>query len=322
MPKRSNPFQQLIRLFHEQLHAPHAVVESEMLLNRISGRRREVDVVIHLDIGGLKFITSVECRDRKRPASIGWVEEMYAKHQNLPTNKLILVSSSGFTEQAEIEAKRYDFIPLTITDAEKVDWTEYVHRLHSVVISGLWAMTGVVAHAPTYVGTGQVLPLKTRFYDANGVAQATAQEIADALWMKPMVRAKLLELDDLSGGEGSLVRFPLAKGASMKLASGEMHLVESLDVVMLLDQLKETIHLESKSYFAAQIAYGRTHAGSSRELLLSIIERPGLPVDARVAWVEGGAVVDSVTLTGSSSNRSLSPASDAALRALIRAGSS
>jgi hypothetical protein len=317
MPRRSNPFQQLIRLLHEQLHAPHAVVESDMLVNRGSHEATEVDVVIRADIGSLQLLTSVECIDRSRPASVGWVREMFEKHRELPTNQLILVSKLGFTKQAKSNAERLGIIPLTLESAENVDWTEYVHRLHSVVVMGLWALTGVVAHAPTYEGDGEwVLPLETRFFDPNGVVQATAKEIADAVWMKPYLRAKLLEFADMAEGEGSLIRLPLAKGASMQLPSGEMHLVDFIDVVMLLDQLNTTIQLQSKSYFDAQIAFGRAHSGN-RELLLSIVERAGRPVNARVAVVENGALVDSVTLAGQASNASLSPASDEALRALM-----
>jgi hypothetical protein len=46
MPKRTNTFQQLVVILHEQIAGQATVVESEMLQNRVTGEEREVDVVI------------------------------------------------------------------------------------------------------------------------------------------------------------------------------------------------------------------------------------------------------------------------------------
>jgi hypothetical protein len=43
---------------------------------------------------------SIECRDRRRKQGVEWVEQMRGKHDRLPTNVLVLVSSSGFTRTA------------------------------------------------------------------------------------------------------------------------------------------------------------------------------------------------------------------------------
>lgn len=43
----------------------------------------------------------VEVTARKRPADLPWVTEQWAKHQTLPTDKLVLVAQSGFTKDAE-----------------------------------------------------------------------------------------------------------------------------------------------------------------------------------------------------------------------------
>jgi hypothetical protein len=77
--------------------------------------------VIRASVGGLKVIVSMECRDRARPADVGWVEQMHGKHSSLPTNTLVLVSNSGFTEAAEEKARNYGFevlMPKALPEAD------------------------------------------------------------------------------------------------------------------------------------------------------------------------------------------------------------
>src|SRR6185503_6978270 len=96
MPQRSNAFQQLITLLHQQLDDRAVVTESKMLRDQRTGDNREVDIVIDARSGGYPITIGVECIDHKRKASVEWVERMWAKHQDLHTDKIVLVSRSGF----------------------------------------------------------------------------------------------------------------------------------------------------------------------------------------------------------------------------------
>jgi hypothetical protein len=107
MPKRSNEFQELIYILQSHM-APGAVVEeSAMLEHQLTGEKREVDVCIRSGESGYSLIVSVECRAHKRPQSVGWIEEMHSKHQHLPTNLLVLASSSGFSKTALTLAAKF-----------------------------------------------------------------------------------------------------------------------------------------------------------------------------------------------------------------------
>jgi hypothetical protein len=102
MPKRSNAFQQAILLVKKELAGTSAIVqESAMLPNAVTGEEREVDVLIEKKIAGTPLRIAVECTDLKRKADASWVEKMFAKHIDLPTNALVLASRNGFTASAE-----------------------------------------------------------------------------------------------------------------------------------------------------------------------------------------------------------------------------
>lgn len=101
MPPRTNEKQQIIEMV-KKLLAPQGctVTASRMLLDRELDEEREVDVVAETSVDGHLFTQSFEVVGRGRPMDIGWVDGMIRKHETLPTDRLYLVSWSGFTEAA------------------------------------------------------------------------------------------------------------------------------------------------------------------------------------------------------------------------------
>lgn len=122
MPKRTNKFQKLITAIHACIANDVCVEESAFLVDRETGEKREVDILLQSLFGDYPVYLSVEVIDRSRRASSGWVEEMTGKHQALPTNKLVLVSRSGFTKPAIEKARVRGIEALSIEEACATDW--------------------------------------------------------------------------------------------------------------------------------------------------------------------------------------------------------
>ena len=116
MPKRTNEFQRVILLARTHLAAGATVTESRMLRDNITGTEREVDICVEGELAGDLVTISIECRDQGRKCDVKWIEEMKAKHERLPTNLLILVSSSGFSQEAEDVAKTYGIKLITLRE--------------------------------------------------------------------------------------------------------------------------------------------------------------------------------------------------------------
>lgn len=76
------------------------VTESKFLHDSHSDSDVEVDVVVEGRFDGEAVLTSIEVYDRSRPATIHWVQLQVARHRYLPTNRLVLVSKSGFSKNA------------------------------------------------------------------------------------------------------------------------------------------------------------------------------------------------------------------------------
>lgn len=101
VPPRSNLHQAVVYYIKKHLAPPDAeVTESKMLVDLDSGEEREVDVVVEGRVGDDPIVVSVEVQARGRRAGSPWVDEMISKHSRMPTNRLVLVSWSGFTEPA------------------------------------------------------------------------------------------------------------------------------------------------------------------------------------------------------------------------------
>jgi hypothetical protein len=132
VPRRTNPFQAVIFFVQKHFAGEATVTESAELIDLVSGEKREVDVCIETQVANHRVIISLECRDHKRPQSIGWIEEMHAKHSRLPTNVLVLVSSSGFTKNALAAAQSYGIetiVSQDLTDERASEIAERAHRL-------------------------------------------------------------------------------------------------------------------------------------------------------------------------------------------------
>jgi hypothetical protein len=106
MPKRSTEFQRLVYLVKKHSAAGSTVTESKFLADS-QGKNREVDICIESTVDGIPVTIGIECNERQRKASVQWVEEMKGKHDDLPTDVLILYSRSGFTKGAKEKAETY-----------------------------------------------------------------------------------------------------------------------------------------------------------------------------------------------------------------------
>lgn len=106
MPKRTNRKQQLIEMLRKLLAPQGATVTTSKLLPFTSETpaltkvKREVDIVAEIEVDGQTFTQCFEVVGRSRPMDMTWVEQMIGKHERLPTDRLFLVSWSGFAKTA------------------------------------------------------------------------------------------------------------------------------------------------------------------------------------------------------------------------------
>lgn len=90
LPRRSNLFQDIVGIIHRHMAGNATVTESALLMNRTTGKEREVDVVIMGETAGHKVTIAVEATSRGRRADVPWVEQMLESMQIFPPTSLCL----------------------------------------------------------------------------------------------------------------------------------------------------------------------------------------------------------------------------------------
>jgi hypothetical protein len=90
-----------------------------MLIDKVTGDAPEVDVALTSEpAAGVEVIVSIEATNRLRPVEATYVEGVVGKHDALPTNKLITVSSSGFNKGALERAEAAEALAVTPNEIE------------------------------------------------------------------------------------------------------------------------------------------------------------------------------------------------------------
>jgi len=72
----------------------------DFIYHEITKKSREVDVSIKGKVGSHQFLIVLECRDRKNPQDVIWIEQLVSKRDSLKANKLVAISTGGFTKPA------------------------------------------------------------------------------------------------------------------------------------------------------------------------------------------------------------------------------
>ena len=124
MPRRTNEFQEIIADIYRALTPMGATFQESAIVEEPDGTQREIDVLIRTAVAGSEISLAVECRDYNRKQSIEWVDSLIGKYQALPIDKVVAVSSSGFSETSIMKASRHRIQCLSATEAEGADWAE------------------------------------------------------------------------------------------------------------------------------------------------------------------------------------------------------
>lgn len=281
MPKRSNSFQQVVTLLHEQFSDCGTITESKMLPDSRTGKLREVDIVIEAPVSEYPILLSIECIDHNRHATVEWVERMSAKHADLPTDRLVLVSRSGFTREAERKALALNLTTLTLTTAKTIDWTGLVGKMPEVGVETLVSnYKGYIVVQSRQDQEVLSAPRNLVLQNQTGTVQVLVGALIDSLVALPEVGAVFL--DHMKSEDKTTDAFTLEYNFTEQMfcigPTEENLAVLSLRLVFAAEKAMIPVPLVHGTMRGAGIAYGES-TSASNQLRVGIVERLGkLPV--------------------------------------------
>ena len=108
MSRRGRKFEKIVRDLEELLGDSNLEVKSpDKLFDYASENYREVDISIKGKLGTHPILIVIECRDWGKPQNVIWIEQLKTKRDGIRADKMIAVSTSGFSLNAVTLAERY-----------------------------------------------------------------------------------------------------------------------------------------------------------------------------------------------------------------------
>ena len=278
MPKRTNPFQKLVYTIYRQLAPDASVTQSKELPDLVTGKKREVDIVIEKVVANSLLVIGVECASRSRRADITWVEQLAKKHERLPTDHLILVAEAGFAADAITLAQQLNIETLTLDEATDADWTEIVGKLTHLYIARYTTET-VACHAELArkykqsinpaVGGDQVL------YSSEGQSLGTLAEISKMI-TQPHMKDVIGQISE-DGEQTLLIGYRCPDRSYLIDSQGNNTEVVALHFALRVIRDRTTpIELKHNAFKSAKVAHG-VFDGEFGKGTLTIIEQEGKP---------------------------------------------
>jgi|GEM_PF-1060264 len=292
MPKRTNDFQKIVaHLEHQLSHKGARVTESKLLIDKRTGSKREVDIVIETKAGIHPFIIGIECIDHKRPASITWLEQISKKHEALPINKTIAVSRSGFVKGAQKAAKDLKIDLYTFGEVLQADWVKMVSTFKTMSVEG-FCLPKQVEVAIQYVNGKKLVRIgqdeisQSRLYFANGSNTE----------LRGIIRHFLNDNgfidycdDNVGSNVNTILNITLLfENATYILieSAGFRPEVHSIIITAKCRRETVTVNLEPTSYGPAQVAVGMGKI-FGKTIVISVIEEKGKKPSINTSFPEG-----------------------------------
>jgi hypothetical protein len=170
------------------------VAESKFLYDAQSQIDREVDIVIEGTFDGEPVVTSVEVIEHGRPATIEWVEQQISKHRYLPTNRLVLVSKSGFSRNARNRvAVEGGWVDAVTPQAVEKDGRPVVKSLFIGNIQMKPSSCRLYVQPPGEEIKPINAPADLNIYDSDGALLGIAVELAAEIMSLDFVREKMFK---------------------------------------------------------------------------------------------------------------------------------
>ncbi|MBW8244017.1 restriction endonuclease [Muricauda oceani] len=131
MARKGRKFEVLVESLEKHALNKEGVISSPgYLMDEVTNQMREVDVLIETKIGTSNISIVLECRDRKMKQDLTWIEQLNSKLKDINADKIIAVSSSGFSKSALEKAKRYGIETRSFDEIDKniiESWWQVTH---------------------------------------------------------------------------------------------------------------------------------------------------------------------------------------------------
>ncbi len=252
-------------MLQRQLAGEATVTESKFLRNQDTGAEVEVDIVIETTIGGVPLVIGVECTATKRPANIEWIHQIYGKHHALPVNATVLVSKSGYTKSALVQADAFKIRAMTVDEAEAASWIDLVEDLGQLALGAFeFKMKSCTVHyeripasAPNLTLSPDILVMRGLSDDPIRFADLANSIIGDPRVAKEvMINWLAIPKDQRSKQFPFTVNWCPSESTIIRTQEGWQYQISNLDLEVVANVTTAPLSLTPGKFSGTDIAYG------------------------------------------------------------------
>ena len=126
MAKSSVELEQLVAKIQKDLAPTSEVIHDVKLDGRLSGRKRQIDVLVRDKIGQYEILIVIDCKDYNKPVDVKGVEEFAGLLEDVGAQRGVLVCPKGFSEAAKKRAQSLQLDLYSPIDTDPHKWTARV----------------------------------------------------------------------------------------------------------------------------------------------------------------------------------------------------
>lgn len=137
--RKGREFEKLVAEIEQAFAGSTAIIKrNDRIPDKETGTLREIDISIRARVGSMDLLTIVECRNRNQKADARWIEELDGKRTSVGANKVVAVSSSGFTDEAITKANNRNIETRTLKKLKQRQIREWIDAHPISVYHAQW----------------------------------------------------------------------------------------------------------------------------------------------------------------------------------------
>jgi len=132
-------FEKIVRLIQEALKdLPNTEIFSNFKMENVSGRKREIDILLKSSFNQFELLIAIECKDYKKAVSVDKIEAFNSKCQRIHgISKKIFVAPHGYQADAIDAANDFD---IDLYDFNKIDQQDIIQWFSIKQLTGSYLL--------------------------------------------------------------------------------------------------------------------------------------------------------------------------------------
>jgi len=175
-------FEELITTIQKCVHKKAKIEKNVKIPDVDTGELRQVDICLKLEDGPTNFFAIIEVRDRSRPVSVSYIEEIANKQKSVKANAAFIVSKSGFYQTAIKKAEKFGIKTLTYEEATNENWSKWISGNEISVYLRKWGKARVVlaekGSTHRFIASSKILQILTNNKKAKVIKTSDGKTFA------------------------------------------------------------------------------------------------------------------------------------------------